>query len=538
MDRNSQQHDSSNAPSSSSVTTKRGFGGILLAWLFAIIGIVTVLALTLGLELNSGETKETLIFLGRFHPLIVHFPIALVIVVALLEWSSLLLKRPQWRVAVAPILGFAALGALFSVIHGTLLVAGNGQMSATTEQHLWAGAAFTILVLLLVPIRCMVIRTKHKVAGIPYHAGLLLALPTLMVASHLGGNLTHGPDYLVAYMPKPLKQSLASLPSPLPEFIGLPKDKLTNPLETSSQAREITLYEALFQAPLEKHCVSCHNPGKIRGALLMHTLEKLMEGGESGPAIQLGSLAKSELYQRITLDRNDPYFMPPDGKPPLPDTTVSQLKWWIESGLPGETPISAIEDAPEAILEALQPLRTASSDTSHSPPLTFDGWTETQLNTINAQIPGRVLPLSRQAEDGLRLITAGVGSDFDDQALAAIAPVADSLREADLGRTQITDSGLRHIAKWQHLRSLKLNHTQIDGTGLHHLESLAQLESLNLYHTQLSGQGLNSIAKIPNLRQLYLAPITHQALAEDSIDQVDPTSAQKLISLLPSTQPE
>lgn len=537
MDRNPQQPDSSTEPNAP-MPIKQGLGGLIVAWLFAIIGIVTVLALTLGLDPNSGKTNDTLIFLGRFHPLIVHFPIALLIMVALLEWGSLLLKRPHWRIAVAPILVFAALGAVFSVVHGTLLVAGNGQMSATTEQHLWAGAAFTILVLLLVPIRCMLSRSKHKAAGIPYHAGLILALPTLMVASHLGGNLTHGPDYLVAYMPEPLKHSLASLPSPLPEFIGLPIGKLTDTLEASSQTREISLYQALFQAPLEKHCVSCHNPGKIRGGLLMHTLEKLMEGGESGPAIQLGNLDKSELYQRITLDRDDPYFMPPDGKPPLPDATVSQLKWWIESGLPGETSISAIEDAPEVVLQALQPLRTANSGPPPSAPVDFDGWNEHQLNTINAQIPGRILPLSRQAKDGLSLITAGVGADFDDQALATIAPLANSLREADLGRTQITDSGLQHLAKWQNLRSLKLDHTRIDGTGLQHLEALAHLETLNLYQTELSGQGLNSIAKIPNLRQLYLSPSTHQALAANSIEGVDPISAQKLISLLPSNHHE
>ena len=64
-------------------------------------------------------------------------------------------------------------------------------------------------------------------------------------------------------------------------------------------------------AVLEAHCVSCHNPEKAKGDLLIHSAEALAKGGDSGPAIVTKNAAKSELLARILLPEDEDDAMPP-----------------------------------------------------------------------------------------------------------------------------------------------------------------------------------------------------------------------------------
>ena len=70
----------------------------------------------------------------------------------------------------------------------------------------------------------------------------------------------------------------------------------------------------------------------MKGELFMNTFNDLLKGGKNGPAIVAGSLSKSELYKRITLDPEHEDFMPTDGKTPLTQVEVEIIKWWIEKG--------------------------------------------------------------------------------------------------------------------------------------------------------------------------------------------------------------
>ena len=66
---------------------------------------------------------------------------------------------------------------------------------------------------------------------------------------------------------------------------------------------------------LETKCLSCHCPEKTKGDLLLTTREQFLKGGESGPAMVLEHLEKSELLVRVKLEEDDDEIMPPKGKP-------------------------------------------------------------------------------------------------------------------------------------------------------------------------------------------------------------------------------
>src|SRR5712671_2246385 len=79
------------------------------------------------------------LFLGRLHPLLVHLPIGLILLLALLEWLA---SQPRFKNAnssVGFILAVAVPVALFTVVCGWLLSLGGGYNSGLLQWHKWMG---------------------------------------------------------------------------------------------------------------------------------------------------------------------------------------------------------------------------------------------------------------------------------------------------------------------------------------------------------------------------------------------------------------
>ncbi len=87
------------------------------------------------------------------------------------------------------------------------------------------------------------------------------------------------------------------------------------------------------RAILETRCLSCHNPDKTKGDLLLTTRAALLAGGKDGAAIIPGDSAKSLLIKRICLDEDDEDIMPSKGTP-LTAAEKDTLKAWIAAQAP------------------------------------------------------------------------------------------------------------------------------------------------------------------------------------------------------------
>ena len=93
---------------------------------------------------------------------------------------------------------------------------------------------------------------------------------------------------------------------------------------------------------LEKKCMSCHRtPYKTasgrtkrpKGKLDLSTPVGIKAGGSEGAAVVAKDTSMSLLYTRVTLDKFDDEFMPPEGKAdPLTEAELKALKEWIENG--------------------------------------------------------------------------------------------------------------------------------------------------------------------------------------------------------------
>ena len=83
---------------------------------------------------------------------------------------------------------------------------------------------------------------------------------------------------------------------------------------------------------LKSKCFACHgsNPGDLKGELDLSSLEKMLNGGESGdPAIVQGDAGKSLLIEAIKWDGLE---MPPKENDRLVDRQIKAIEKWIDDG--------------------------------------------------------------------------------------------------------------------------------------------------------------------------------------------------------------
>lgn len=253
-------------------------------------------------------------FLAHFHPVLVHLPIGAVLIVVVLEGLAL---RPVWRGvagSVPAILAVSAPASLAAAGCGWLLAEGGGYEPGLLAWHRWTGVAAALLMTVLVPLQ------RGGWTGL-YRAVLVLTVGVVSLAGHHGGSLTHGRDYLTRHAPEPLRSLLGGAPKAGPKTGG-----------ASPAAEAPTLYEAAVQPILDRHCTSCHGREKSKGGLRVDSIEAVMKGGDSGPAVVAGKPGESSLVTRIRLPLDHDDHMPPEGKSQPTAEELRVLEWWIGAG--------------------------------------------------------------------------------------------------------------------------------------------------------------------------------------------------------------
>lgn len=88
-----------------------------------------------------------------------------------------------------------------------------------------------------------------------------------------------------------------------------------------------------IQPILEQNCVSCHNPDKDKGGLILSTKKEAFETGDNAPNIVAFDAAKSALYHLTALGADEDDLMPPaKSGGPLKKEEIAMLKGWVEQG--------------------------------------------------------------------------------------------------------------------------------------------------------------------------------------------------------------
>jgi hypothetical protein len=95
---------------------------------------------------------------------------------------------------------------------------------------------------------------------------------------------------------------------------------------TAPSAAEELWYDKV-EPLFDKNCFKCHGGVKQKGGLDLRSLQNILKGGESGPAIFPGRPDQSHIFQ-FTHAGSDPH-MPPDEKKQLSPGEIAVIKEWI-----------------------------------------------------------------------------------------------------------------------------------------------------------------------------------------------------------------
>jgi hypothetical protein len=99
-----------------------------------------------------------------------------------------------------------------------------------------------------------------------------------------------------------------------------------------ADSREVEFFEKSVRPLLEEHCIECHSAakGKTKGGLALDNAAATLKGGDTGPAIVVGSAEKSLLLKAVSYKDPD-LKMPPENKR-LSAEQVAVFEHWIQSG--------------------------------------------------------------------------------------------------------------------------------------------------------------------------------------------------------------
>ena len=272
-------------------------------------------------------------FLGRLHPIAVHFPVALLLFAALLELFTYKNFHSKLRPGIQILVVAGAIAAVISATFGLLLAKTGDYNKDLLALHQWTGIATVIAGLVAMYLLLRAQKSNSRTLIKTYRGVLFFSAIVISAAGHFGGSLTHGSDYLSETLPwsKDYKPVFASDI----DFTELKDDtsKLSLKQETELNLQVRTI--------LAHNCYKCHGADKVKGDLRLDMKDMIFKGGEHGPVIVAGNPDESEIVKRISLPEGDKKAMPSKDKR-LTKAEIDIIKLWIKKGAPW--PVTSARD--------------------------------------------------------------------------------------------------------------------------------------------------------------------------------------------------
>jgi len=132
---------------------------------------------------------------GRLHPLLVHFPIALILIAAIAELLSMITRFPEWHVVAVANIRAGAAFAIVTAGAGWLLASSRiVEASPVLEWHRWLGLTAALAAVAAALTTGDADRPPRQLWR--YRIALIAAAAVVAVAGHFGAVLVWGADFL------------------------------------------------------------------------------------------------------------------------------------------------------------------------------------------------------------------------------------------------------------------------------------------------------------------------------------------------------
>jgi uncharacterized membrane protein len=413
---------------------------------------------------------------GRMHPLLLHFPIVIVVLYAL--WLLFGRLNSHYAEVAEDLLLLSSVTAVLTALFGLLLSKEAGYDPEALESHKWAGSVASFLTLAWYWI------SSYRKLNRWYNISVsFILLFIVAVAGDLGGDITHGENFIMAPITPENRRPAVAF-------------------------EDAFVYADVVHPVLESKCVSCHNNKKAKGQLVMETTDLLMKGGKNGKLWDTTEADLGLMMRRIHLPEDVKEHMPPSGKPQLSDEEVSILYSWIKSGADMNKKVMDLHPTDTLRVLAYKRLKPPTEENYNF--VAADESIIKDLNNTNRVIYSVAL-------HSPALVVNFYNSPFyNSKQLQELEPVKEQIVELNLSKMPVKDEDLKTIAAFNNLRTLNLNYTAITGNTLSELKKLPLLKNLSLTGTSVTTKQLAVLQSFPKLKSVYTwnTAITKASLTE------------------------
>ena len=417
-------------------------------------------------------------FVGHLHPMLVHFPIGILLMASIFRLVATIGKSPSLQPAVPVMIFWGMLAAIVSCISGLLLSQGADYDQALITRHKWLGIGTAVISIALY------ITYKRRLN--PKLTAWISALLVILVATtgHLGGSLTHGEDYLSASFGNVVDTGPALPPIP--------------------QVQEAHVYNDIVQPLLEARCYNCHGTNKQKGKLRLDQPGLILKGGEDGKIISDSNPDESEMIKRLMLPIDAKKHMPPKERAQLTPEELAFLHWWVTNGAPFDSKVNQL-----AMTSGIQPVLAALQSGTTAGPVINDDLPAVPVEPAPSEIVNRlkkagvmIVPVAQNSNYlSANFVTA---SSTTDTIISLLESLKGQLVWLKLDGARLSDSAFRLIGRDTLLRRLQLSNTTLTDQSIIHLRSLKNLRSLNIVNTRVTFSGIQVLRELKHLRHLYL----------------------------------
>ncbi|WP_289037022.1 c-type cytochrome domain-containing protein [uncultured Zobellia sp.] len=439
---------------------------------YSVLGLSVFLIFCLVFD-SSIVLPNLVAWLGRWHPLVLHFPIVLLLIAVFLGLTG---KKVPHELLV-----IGVLSALVTAILGFFLGKETPVKGDLLLWHQWMGGAVALIAALWYALANKGLGSKIYVKALQVVVVVLVAL-----TGHYGGMVTHGEEFLALPTSKKEKE--------LPE----------NPI----------IYADVVATILDDKCVSCHNSNKKKGELLLTSFSELLKGGESGNTLIPGDPLKSELISRLHLPVENEEHMPPEGKTPLTTSEIEILERWVALGA---SDTLRLDQLPKS-----EPLAVLVKGLMEPDPMSK--WAELPFvaDSTLQNLASDYLTIERVASNSNALsIDMYLPPEYDVKPILALQRIANNIVELDLSGLPLGAQEMDVVAKCQNLEWLEIDKTPVSDSDMEKLSNLKKLKLLKVYETDITEKSLAVFKNMPDLKNLY---VYKTGISKNAIQELQDTN--------------
>jgi len=421
------------------------------------------------------------IFIGRFHPILVHLPIGIFLLGYFLEvlFQFGFRKLIGSRYTITFIYSIGLIAGIFAAISGWLLSYSDDYAIDALDDHKLLGIATLVVMLCVIIYHIKASETKGK----SKLAVSTIAIILTGLTGHFGGNLTHGSTYLFEY---------ATDPSDHYEAVNLKRLSTIAP-------DSIQIYADILYPVINNNCVACHNSENYKGGLILETYSNLFKEADYAVPLVSGNPYSSEMFNRINLPAHHEKSMPPRGSG-FNYTDIEILKYWIETGADSLATFNLDAMSAELIF-----LLNRDYGLDYSPRPYYE---KVKVDSIDQQLLGalrasefRVKYLSKT---NFLVDVAFIGDTISKAQIESLNRVANHITFLDVSDSSLSDDLMQAISEMPHLNRINLSKNKLSTSISPFLIKHKHLESANLNATDISVASLDDLLGQSNVKRVYI----------------------------------